>query len=198
MKKLGEAGKEAGDSIKQTFKILDEYGKAVTSSLEKGIDDFVKNGKLSISEFGASLLRDLAAITAKAAILGGILGNKGYGGNGSGMVGNFLSGIFSGGTGTGAASYAGGGFTGMGSRSGGVDGKGGFPAILHPNETVLDHTKGQGMGGGTTVNQTIMVRETLPSGIAAQIAKQASQQAQAALKQISDRGGNRRRSFRFA
>jgi hypothetical protein len=198
MKKLGEAGKEAGDSIKQTFKILDEYGKAVTSSLEKGIDDFVKNGKLSISEFGASLLRDLAAITAKAAILGGILGNSQYGGNGSGMVGNFLSGIFSGGTGTGAASYAGGGFTGMGSRSGGIDGKGGFPAILHPNETVLDHTKGQGMGGGTTVNQTIMVRETLPSGIAAQIAKQASQQAQAALKQISDRGGNRRRSFRFA
>jgi hypothetical protein len=86
----------------------------------------------------------------------------------------------------------------MGSRSGGIDGKGGFPAILHPNETVLDHAKGQGMGGGTTVNQTIMVRETLPSGIAAQIAKQASQQAQAALKQISDRGGNRRRSFRFA
>lgn len=198
MKKLGEAGKEAGDSIKQTFKILDEYGKAVTSSLEKGIDDFVKNGKLSISEFGASLLRDLAAITAKAAILGGILGNSQYGGNGSGLVGNFLSGIFSGGTGTGAASYAGGGFTGYGSRSGGVDGKGGFPAILHPNETVVDHASGQSMGGGTTINQTIMVRETLPSGIAAQIAKQASQQAQAALKNISDRGGNRRRSFRFA
>lgn len=43
-------------------------------------------------------------------------------------------------------SFEGGGFTGMGSRSGGVDGKGGFPAILHPNETVIDHTKGQGQG----------------------------------------------------
>ena len=40
----------------------------------------------------------------------------------------------------------GGGYTGMGARAGGVDGKGGFPAILHPNETVIDHTKGQGMG----------------------------------------------------
>ena len=38
-------------------------------------------------------------------------------------------------------SFDGGGFTGYGARSGGVDGKGGFPAILHPNETVIDHTK---------------------------------------------------------
>ena len=43
-------------------------------------------------------------------------------------------------------SFDGGGFTGIGSRSGGVDGKGGFPAILHPNETVVDHTKGQSQG----------------------------------------------------
>lgn len=40
----------------------------------------------------------------------------------------------------------GGGFTGNGARSGGIDGKGGFLAMLHPNETVLDHTKGQGQG----------------------------------------------------
>lgn len=47
-------------------------------------------------------------------------------------------------------SFDGGGFTGYGPRSGGMDGKGGFPAMLHPNETVIDHTKGQGMG--TVVN----------------------------------------------
>jgi len=50
-----------------------------------------------------------------------------------------------------AQSFDGGGFTGRGSRSGGMDGKGGFPAILHPNETVVDHTKGQS-GGITIVN----------------------------------------------
>jgi len=49
--------------------------------------------------------------------------------------------------------FDGGGYTGMGVRAGGIDGKGGFPAILHPNETVIDHTKGQGMG--TTVNFNI-------------------------------------------
>ncbi len=48
----------------------------------------------------------------------------------------------------GMPSFAGGGSTGDGSRSGGVDGKGGFMALLHPKETVLDHTKGQSAGGG--------------------------------------------------
>jgi hypothetical protein len=56
------------------------------------------------------------------------------------------------------ASYEGGGFTGMGARAGGIDGKGGFPAILHPNETVVDHTKGQGMA--TNVNITIQANDT--------------------------------------
>ena len=46
----------------------------------------------------------------------------------------------------------GGGYTGMGVRAGGIDGKGGFPAILHPNETVIDHTKGQGMGATVNFN----------------------------------------------
>lgn len=46
------------------------------------------------------------------------------------------------------ASFDGGGFTGMGARAGGLDGKGGFLAMLHPRESVLDHTKGQGIGGG--------------------------------------------------
>lgn len=52
-------------------------------------------------------------------------------------------------------SFAGGGYTGAGSRSGGLDGQGGFMAMLHPNETVVDHAMGQGLGGGggaVTVN----------------------------------------------
>jgi len=43
-------------------------------------------------------------------------------------------------------SYDGGGYTGSGARSGGLDGKGGFLAVLHPRETVVDHTRGQGLG----------------------------------------------------
>lgn len=51
---------------------------------------------------------------------------------------------------TAVASFDGGGYTGNGSRTGGLDGKGGFMAMLHPQETVIDHTRGQ--GGGIVVN----------------------------------------------
>ena len=46
----------------------------------------------------------------------------------------------------------GGGYTGGGVRAGGMDGRGGFMAMVHPNETVIDHTKGQGMGATVNFN----------------------------------------------
>ena len=49
------------------------------------------------------------------------------------------------------ASFEGGGHVGGRSRSAGLDNKGGVLAMLHPNESVIDHTKGQG-GGITIVN----------------------------------------------
>ena len=52
----------------------------------------------------------------------------------------------------GLQSFSNGGFTGSGARAGGIDGRGGFPAILHPNETVIDHTKGQSMGATVNFN----------------------------------------------
>lgn len=51
-----------------------------------------------------------------------------------------------------AQSFEGGGFTGFGARAGGLDGKGGFPAILHPNETVIDHTKPGNKMSAPTIN----------------------------------------------
>ena len=47
--------------------------------------------------------------------------------------------------------YDGGGYTGNGARAGGLDGKGGFMAMMHPRETVTDHTKSQGSGGVTVI-----------------------------------------------
>lgn len=55
----------------------------------------------------------------------------------------------------GMSDFDGGGFTGKGIRAGGLDGKGGFMAMVHPNETVIDHTKGQGMQAAPTVNFNI-------------------------------------------
>ncbi|WP_421579505.1 phage tail length tape measure family protein, partial [Shinella sp. M31] len=45
---------------------------------------------------------------------------------------NFINGI---------PGFDGGGHTGAGTRTGGLDGKGGFLALMHPRETVTDHTK---------------------------------------------------------
>lgn len=88
-------------------------------------------------------------------------------------------------------SFDGGGFTGYGSRSGGVDGKGGFPAILHPNETIIDHTKGQ--SSGVVVQQTINVTTGVQQTVRAEIVQLMPQIAQAAKGAVADarlRGGN--------
>jgi len=49
-------------------------------------------------------------------------------------------------------SFSGGGYTGNGVRAGGLDGQGGRLAMIHPQETVIDHTKGQGMGATVNFN----------------------------------------------
>lgn len=67
-----------------------------------------------------------------------------------------LAGGILGGLGGMGATFDGGGFTGSGPRAGGLDGKGGYMAMVHPNETVVDHTKGQGLGG-KTVNVTMNI-----------------------------------------
>ena len=85
----------------------------------------------------------------------------------------------------------GGGFTGYGARSGGVDGRGGFPAILHPNETVIDHTRGQGMG--TVVNQTINISTGVSQTVRAEISNLMPQIQEATKAAVADsraRGGS--------
>jgi hypothetical protein len=95
-----------------------------------------------------------------------------------------------------AQSFDGGGFTGSGSRTGGVDGKGGFPAILHPNETVIDHTKGRvssGTSDAVIVNQTINVTTGVQSTVRAEIANlmpQISEAAENAVLGARLRGGS--------
>jgi len=55
-------------------------------------------------------------------------------------------------------SFEGGGYTGNAPRSGGLDGQGGFMAMLHPRETVIDHAK---TSGGGVPNITIRTGEVL-------------------------------------
>ena len=72
-------------------------------------------------------------------------------------------------------SFDGGGYTGNGSRTGGVDGKGGFWAVMHPQETVIDHTKGQSApGGGGVITNNFIVTGRPDMRTQAQIAQSAS------------------------
>ena len=88
----------------------------------------------------ASRFADLLANKAFDVLWAGATGGKTGGGSGGifGGLGKALKGLIS---------FDGGGYTGGGMRSGGLDGLGGFPAMLHPNETVIDHTKQGGISG---------------------------------------------------
>lgn len=97
-------------------------------------------------------------------------------------AGNFLSGLFS---------FDGGGWTGDGPRSGGVDGKGGFMAVLHPREQVIDTTKGGSAGGNVVINQynTFSGSGNDQAQMAAW-ARQVKQETLAAVQLSANRGGS--------
>ena len=95
--------------------------------------------------------------------------------------------------------FDGGGYTGSGPRSGGLDGKGGFMAMLHPRETVIDHTKGQSTGGDVVnVTQTINVSTGVQQTVRAEIKQlmpQIADSAKAAVVDAKRRGGSYGRAF---
>ena len=93
-------------------------------------------------------------------------------------------------------SLEGGGYTGSGARAGGLDGKGGFMAMLHPNETVIDHTKGQ--GAGVTVVQNINISTGVQQTVRTEIKSMMPQIAESAKAAVADakrRGGSYGRAF---
>ena len=100
--------------------------------------------KDAFKSMATNIIKELYRVMVVQQAVRGIMGAFGYS---QGSTGGYIP--------TPVSSNEGGGYTGSGSRSGGVDGRGGFHAILHPQETVVDHTKGQGLG--TTINQTINV-----------------------------------------
>jgi hypothetical protein len=97
-------------------------------------------------------------------------------------------------------SFEGGGLTPGGPRSGGLDGKGGFMAMMHPNERVIDLTRDSDVapraGGGDTTNVT--VNQTFTGGVTRQdLDRRAATIKQEAMEGVMDgvsRGGNFRHS----
>ncbi|WP_370281565.1 hypothetical protein [Pseudooceanicola sp.] len=153
-----------------------EAGQVAQSFFEDSVDGIADalagalTGAKSFRESMAQVFQGIAQDILRAGIRQAITSvfSKSSGGGGGGflssIVGAFLPGR--------AKSFDGGGYTGSGPRSGGVDGKGGFPAILHPREVVHDLTKGQGGVGGQSV-----VRVELSDGLVAAILQEARGQS---------------------
>lgn len=146
---------------------------AIENSARNAFASFV-TGAQSAREAAAGLLSSLADMAANAAfntLIGG-----GFGGGGA--FGALAGAIFGSGGGAAVPSFDGGGQTKAGPRSGGLDGRGGFLAMLHPDETVIDHTKGQAIAPSITIS--IDARGAVDG-----VAEQVNQQIRAALPEIS-------------
>tara|TARA_R110002020_G_scaffold117576_1_gene268845 strand:- start:338 stop:1798 length:1461 start_codon:yes stop_codon:yes gene_type:complete len=143
---------EQNDFNKATTKFTETHLKAMgnvartlNSSFEEFFD-FTKKGFLDFENLSKRILASVINEMIKVFIIKKALGMASDAFGGAETV---LGRVFK----NAGDNYEGGGFTGSGARAGGMDGRGGFMAMLHPNETVIDHTKGQGMG--TTVNFNI-------------------------------------------
>lgn len=97
--------------------------------------------------------------------------------SGGGGIGSIVSGILGSAFG-GLPNFAGGGSTGSGVRAGGLDGKGGYMAMVHPRETIIDHTKGGSSAGSMDVRVFVdeggnwrAAVERISSGVSAQVVK---------------------------
>lgn len=133
---------------------FDKKMEKMAQNMEDSITDSLMNmsqGLGSFKDLATSIFREIAAEMVRIQIA------RPLAQAGSNFLASVVGSMFGAPAGGGTAglphaTFAGGGFTGSGSRSGGVDNRGGFPAILHPNETVIDHSKGQSTGGDTSIS----------------------------------------------
>ena len=170
IKEQEDAEKDAADSIK---KAQEDQAKSLGAAYSATFNQMFTEGM----KFG-DLLKKLAFDTINIGLLTPATQKIGK------SLGTAASKLFS---------FDGGGYTGSGSRSGGLDGKGGFMAVLHPNETVLDHTRGQGGGGGITISQVFSFQAAADSSTVAQlkaVAGQIKAETLAAVQSKANRGGS--------
>ena len=143
-----ELRKKIEQSIQDNTSAMNAMGN-IASTLNSSFEeffDFTKQGFLDFENMSKKILASIINEMIKIFIIKEALGFAAGAFGKESKIGTVFQ--------RAADKYEGGGFTGSGGRVGGLDGRGGFMAMLHPNETVIDHTKGQG-AGGTTVNFNI-------------------------------------------
>lgn len=143
---------QAQDAFEQAENKGNQLASTLSSGLANVFSSVVDGSKSAVDAIG-DLIKSLANMALQKGfelLVGSVFSGGGFGG---------LS----------LPSFAGGGFTGNAPRVGGVDGLGGFPALLHPGETVVDHTKGQSMG--PTISITVYGSRQDATEIAQQVRK---------------------------
>ena len=194
-----EQKQQALEDIKDKYESI---GKTIAGSMDQAfmsvvtdidiLKDSFEDMAFKVDRIFQDMARDIIAHLYQVLVVQQMV--RGFGGMLSGFSNPILSAI-----GGGLESYDGGGYTGSGPRSGGLDGKGGYMAMLHPRETVVDHTKGQSTGGDTvTVNQTINVSTGIQQTVRAEIKQLMPQIADSAKSAVVDakrRGGSYGRAF---
>jgi hypothetical protein len=148
-KKLTEGAQEFTNILKFSQAQFAKFTQKIATDVTGGFQEFFDFTKQGFLDFGALAKRVLASVInelIKAFILKKLFSGASKFFGADSLIGSVFSKAEAG------LGYEGGGFTGSGSRSGGIDGRGGFPAILHPNESVIDHTQGGGMGATVNFN----------------------------------------------
>ena len=137
------------NSLTDISKSLDTVAVSSMKKFEDSIVEGLKSGKLAFKDFATYVVDQLVRVAIQQLIISKIIDPfRAFisGGNIGSQLANVGSAV------DGFQNFEGGGYTGMGVRAGGLDGRGGQLAMVHPNETVIDHTKGQGMGATVNFN----------------------------------------------
>ena len=134
------------NSLDEVSKSLDSIAVNSMKKFEDSIVEGIKTGKLAFKDFADYVVEQLIRVAIQQLVISKIVDpfrafiSGGNIGSQLASVGSAVDGF---------QNFEGGGYTGMGARAGGLDGRGGQLAMVHPNETVIDHTKGQAVGGAT-------------------------------------------------
>jgi len=179
-------GAELTPELKRAQDLADSISKSFESAFMSAVDG-TKSTKDAFKSMASEIIKELYRVFVVKKITGFI----------SDMVLGATVGPMQGPTLPNTRIFNGGGYTGSGARAGGMDGKGGFMAMLHPRETVVDHTKGQG-SGGVVVNQTINVSTGVQQTVRTEIKSlmpQIAESAKAAVADAKRRGGSYGKAF---
>lgn len=170
----GSGAKDAANSMAEKAKEIQKVYEDMVSTVKDGLSSMFKSLFDETKSFADAARSALGTILDKVAdmildpiwdSLARTITNTLIGSRKNDSSTRLIGGLFSG-----LLGFEGGGHTGQGSRSGGLDGKGGRLAIVHPRETIIDNTRANGgltMSGGAGASGTVVIK--LSDGLRAEM-----------------------------